>query len=376
MTKPLLTMSSATISRFVSSHMDQRSQANIHILGLGSIGTLTAHSLSEIPDNPSVTLLLHRESLLDAYKAGGNQIKFETRDGKHVRSHGHKLEVLHDGKWYGSQDYEQMRTQQLSASPLSTEIENLIVCVKATQTVAALRPLKHRLTAKSSILFLQNGSGMVDEANEKLFPNPETRPNYLLGVISHGVTLNKPFDATHTGFSATSIGPVPRRGHKHPESSASNYLLQNLPLSPTLNTTAYSYTDVLQVQLEKLAVNAFCNPLCALHDAQNKFLFTLPEIRQKLMAEISTVVQNLPELQDISAIKIKERFDPHQLESTVNAIIKKTAETTCSMVWDLRAGRETEIRYINGFWCRKGNEVGVPTPINDSLVEQILARRT
>jgi 2-dehydropantoate 2-reductase len=64
-----------------------------------------------------------------------------------------------------------------------------------------------------------------------------------------------------------------------------------------------------------------------------------------------------------------------RLEATVNGIIQKTAETTCSMVVDLRRGQKTEIEFINGYWCRRGREVGMPTPINDDLVRQILHRQ-
>lgn len=46
----------------------------VHILGLGSIGTFVAHSVSEIPNGPSVILLLHRRSLLDHYRQNRNQI--------------------------------------------------------------------------------------------------------------------------------------------------------------------------------------------------------------------------------------------------------------------------------------------------------------
>ena len=45
---------------------------------------------------------------------------------------------------------------------------------------------------------------------------------------------------------------------------------------------------------------------------------------------------------------------------TVVDILTKTAETTCSMVWDLRAGRETEVKFIKGYWVQRGKEVGVP----------------
>lgn len=192
------------------------------------------------------------------------------------------------------------------------------------------------------------------------------------------MTLNKSFDITHTGFSATSIGAVPRaiagsevKPTATPDSQ-SRYLLDTLPKSNTLNATAYSYTDILQIQLEKLAVNAFCNPICALNDARNEFLFTKPELRKSILREISQVVLSLPELHGV--VGLEKRFSAESLENTVNMIITKTAKTTCSMVWDLRSGRETEINFINGSWSRMGRNVGVKTPVNDRLVEKILQR--
>jgi 2-dehydropantoate 2-reductase len=84
-------------------------------------------------------------------------------------------------------------------------IENLIVAAKPTQTVSALRPLRHRLIPQSNVLFLQNGCGTIDEVNTQLFPESVERPNYIVGVISHGVTLHKSFHITHT--------PVLQRRH-------------------------------------------------------------------------------------------------------------------------------------------------------------------
>lgn len=109
------------------------------------------------------------------------------------------------------------------------------------------------VSGASNILFLQNGSGMIEEINANLFQDPSTRPSYLIGVISHGLTLNSLFNISHSGFSATSIGAVP---HDHcartktSSDSQSGNLLQALPLSTTLNLTSYCYADLLQIQLE------------------------------------------------------------------------------------------------------------------------------
>ncbi|KAK9321851.1 ketopantoate reductase PanE/ApbA-domain-containing protein [Lipomyces orientalis] len=344
-------------------------QNRVHVLGLGSIGTFAAHSLAEIPEL-SITLLLHRASLLDSYVRNGSRISLKTIEGDVVSHSKYNFEILREGSWYLP-----FSTEPATGSMVTEEIENLIVCVKATQTVEALRPLKQRLTRNSTILFLQNGSGMIDDANRQLFVDPQTRPKYIIGVISHGVSLNEPFNITHTGFAATSLGAVLRSSGTDEDAldnGGKDYMLEKLPLVPRFNAKSYSFTDVLQIQLEKLAVNAFCNPLCALNDAKNGFLFTIPDTRKAILSEISNVVRALPELQTVPGVG--ERFSVGRLEETVNAIINKTFETTCSMVWDLRAGRKTEIQFINGYWSRRGREVGIATPINDSLVEQITHR--
>ncbi|KAJ4264351.1 2-dehydropantoate 2-reductase (Ketopantoate reductase) (KPA reductase) (KPR) [Fusarium torreyae] len=343
----------------------------VHVLGLGSIGTFAAHCLAEIspPFSPSVTLLLHRASLVDEYLNNESHITLETREGETVKHGNYRLEFLEGNNWYGFDK----STGRASGTRRTDIIDNLIVSVKTPQTAAALRPLKDRLNASSHVLFLQNGSGMIEEVNKKVFTEESTRPNYITGVTSHGVTLNSPFNITHTGFAATSLGQVPRAKDDVLEPTPPSYLLQALPTVPRLNATSYNFIQVFQIQLEKLAVNAFCNPLCALNDAKNGFLFTIPKTRRALLSEISRVVCALPELQGVSGVT--DRFAVEKLEMTVNGILTKTAETTCSMVVDLRRGQKTEIQFINGYWCRRGREVGVSTPLNDDLVRQILERQ-
>jgi Ketopantoate reductase len=61
---------------------------------------------------------------------------------------------------------------------------------------------------------------------------------------------------------------------------------------------------------------------------------------------------------------------------TVHGIIVKMANTTCSMVWDARSGRETEINFVDGSWSRMDGMYGVRAPVNDELVEKILKRQS
>jgi 2-dehydropantoate 2-reductase len=40
-----------------------------------------------------------------------------------------------------------------------------------------------------------------------------------------------------------------------------------------------------------------------------------------------------------------------------------------SLLQDVMKGRRTEVDYLNGYVVRKGREVGVPTPMNEAIVE-------
>lgn len=338
----------------------------IHILGLGSIGTFAAHTLADIRARPAIKLLLHRQSLRDDYKQRGKRITLETREGELVEHSGYDFEAV------DPEDTATRSATQATPNYVQHTIDHLIVCVKSTQTVTALRPLLPRLTPRSSILFLQNGAGMIEDVNEELWLDPKTRPSYMTGVISHGVTLKGPFDIKHTGPATTSLGPVPRGDGLNQEISLSTaFLLDALPQAPRLNCQPCGWPDILQRQLEKLAVNAFSNPLTALVDSTVEYLFSIPAVCSALMHEISSVILALPELQGVPGVK--ERFSAQRLEATVMGIIVRNSSTTCSMVWDMRAARQTEIRYINGYWARRGREVGVATPINDEIVEKIQA---
>lgn len=40
-----------------------------------------------------------------------------------------------------------------------------------------------------------------------------------------------------------------------------------------------------------------------------------------------------------------------------------------SLLQDVMKGRRTEVDFLNGYAVKKGKEVGVPTPMNDAIVD-------
>lgn len=116
--------------------MPASAQSPIHILGLGNLGKLVAHSLaSSHPAPPQVTLLLHRPELSAQWDKAGHYIDVVTQGVSDPRA-GFQIEET-----FGEE---------------SGLIRHLIVATK----IPALKPLRHRLSHESTMLFLQNGMGM------------------------------------------------------------------------------------------------------------------------------------------------------------------------------------------------------------------------
>ena len=272
-------------------------------------------------------------------------------------------------------------SEQISTLDEQEEIiHHLIVSVKAPQTVKAVMAVAHRLTQDSSILFLQNGMGMVDEINEKVFPNEKHRPTYVIGVVSHGLYSKRPFSVVHAGEGTIALGVLPRmpmgESIQHESlnqlSPSARYLMRTMTRTAVFVAVGFSPTDLLQQQLDKLAVNCIINPLTAILDCKNGALmynFYFTRVVRLLLAEISLVIKSLPELKNVPNVNM--RFDTLRLERMVFSIASTTADNYSSMLQDIRSGRLSEIDYINGYIVKRGEERGIHCVMNYMLMHMV-----
>ena len=58
-------------------------------------------------------------------------------------------------------------------------------------------------------------------------------------------------------------------------------------------------------------------------------------------------------------------------DTLLKSAATRSDEQRPSMGQDMHKGRRTEIELINGFVAAKGDEVGIPTPVNKALVEAV-----
>ncbi|KAE8370302.1 ketopantoate reductase PanE/ApbA C terminal-domain-containing protein [Aspergillus caelatus] len=332
----------------------------IYILGLGSIGSFIAHTLRCLSAPPPVNLLLHRESLCQDFEYRDRKIKLQVGEGGvQEKSSGFEVERI-DGDW---------------CSTSNDQICCLIVTVKASGTLSALEPIKHRLGPHSTICLFQNGLGQVETLNEKLFPDPLTRPTYVLGIMRHGAYLRSPFEAVLSGTDGSAVVGVVDCENRNEAAPGTRFILDTLLRSAALQCAELGWTDLLKAQLLKLAANCVINPLTALLDVRNGEITEnkmLIPTWHRLLEEISAVFNHLPELQHLPAEQ--RQFSFCSLKSALVNTVLKTASNSSSMREDVRKGRGTEIQFINGWVVRRGAELGINCPTNAFLAELILAK--
>jgi len=65
----------------------------------------------------------------------------------------------------------------------------------------------------------------------------------------------------------------------------------------------------------------------------------------------------------------------HELLDSLHSVLDSTADNICSMLSDVKAGRETEIEMLCGQVVSRGESIGIPTPLNSMLLSQIKSLR-
>lgn len=378
----------------------QQLSSRIHILGMGNIGSFVAHSLADIPNRPPITLLLHSQPLYESWKWCGRRVSV-FKNGLEEHRSGYDINVKRDDTWHslphGGPKDPKLQEKRFDMEYVAPEhlddeqIDSLIVTVKSQRTVTALNSVKHRLTRDSTILFLQNGLGLQEEVNEKVFPDPETRPNYLVGTITHAIYRLQHFKIVHAGMGTTILGMANPGSQENAQTqtekgtqseydndetpATSRHLLHTLIRTPALTAVYFDHARLLQHRLEKLAMNAVINPLTVIYDCHNGGLlynYHVTRVMRLLLIEISAVICAMPELQGVPALQA--RFAPERLRTMALALLSKTRANKSSMLHDIDLRKETEIQYINGYIVRRGEELGIKCALNYMVMQLVFGR--
>jgi 2-dehydropantoate 2-reductase len=115
----------------------------------------------------------------------------------------------------------------------------------------------------------------------------------------------------------------------------------------------------------KLLINCAYNAISALAQAPYGRLAAIPEVRHLQHAIVGEVIAVA------AADGMTLPLEPSLAAMGRIAVVMK--DQLSSTAQDVARGRRTEIDYLNGFVARRGRELGIAAPVNDTLTALIKA---
>ena len=293
----------------------------ILMVGAGSVGGFFGARLAK--QSPDVSFLL-RPNTLAAVK----------RNGLTIRSAEGTFTV---------------RPQAASDARELPRPDLIVLGVKAYDLDEVLNQIEPVLTDKTVILTLQNGIDTEDRLHARL-----QRDCVVGGVAYIYSKIAEPGVIDHYKKGAVAIGEL--MGHE------SARVLAIRDVFAAAGVPCHLSKDIRRAKWEKMCWNCVFNPITVLIDDHVAKALDHPEMTgviRQIVGEVAAVS---------AALKVPLPLD------MAERVVKATQEIRdihTSMYDDWKAGRQTEIEYLNGFIVTKGRELGIPTPVNEALTAMI-----
>lgn len=270
--------------------------------------------------------------------------------------------------------------------PSTDPIENLIVTVPCAQTKTAIENVMHRISNKTTICLVQDGLGVVEELNETLFQDPTRRPTFLLGHMVASVGFHKQvFYSSHLRRPGKLFLTALERGIGHISlikfhppvevRSAATALLHTLSTIPNLRAGAYPLESFLMQKLPAMVFHSVVEPLAIALDGTYEDVLrneTAMLLADDLLEEIFNVIWAMPEL--INSSRVIEHCSKDALRKyTVQRLMQKGSAQS-QLLSRVRAGKAVDIDYLNGYFVKRGRELGIRMPQNEMMIDVVKAR--
>ena len=253
------------------------------------------------------------------------------------------------------------------ADNLEGKFDYCIVSTKAYDTIPAVNSALPLLKEEGLVLVLQNGI-CVDELLEAA---GESRS--ACGVTTFSSTMVSPSHMKITGEGAFQIGMA--AGHYDAR-------LEKLKEAMCAMVPTEIKTPILPYMFSKLVVNSgitcggaltgqLLGQMLRASEARKFFIALVYEdmaLAGKMGIKVPPFGGKLDYYKFLSG---KSRIDELRRNIMIFAVGLKYKNLKSSSLTSLERGKPTEIEVLNGWISRKAKTYGVPTPVNDRLVELI-----
>ncbi|MBI4509319.1 MAG: 2-dehydropantoate 2-reductase [Deltaproteobacteria bacterium] len=288
-----------------------------------------------------------------------------------ISSHGFQVREFGGETWSARARDPVVHAREL---PSGERFGTCIVATKSTSLVPALEAVLPYLAPDAFVVCCQNG------LPEELAAGVVGKDRVLGCVVVFGATMEVPGEYVVT--SKTSSLQLGRPFLSSPSlSSVESILAHVAPVHVVQNLTA--------CRLSKLAINCATSTLGAVSGERLGSLLARRLVR-RIVLEIWTEVAEVARASGIAMVKVPGTLDIAKLaltpqeraaplgsptlmakHSIIMAVGLKYRRMRSSMLIALERGRTPEIDFLNGEISRRGRALGVPTPVNDRLVQMV-----
>ena len=303
-----------------------------------------------------------RVAVVGAGAVGGYFGGMLARAGAHVTLIGRPIHVevwKRDGLVVDSVNFKERISVEASTEiGASANADLVLFSVKSPDTEETARQLERHITSEMLVVSLQNGVDNVEQIRAATSLDPIAAAVYVAS------SMPTPGLVKHDARGDLLIGDFP--GRSGPPRDAAVARVSNwfeaagVPcrVSPHIDTDLWT----------KLIVNAALNAISAVVQVPYREIIATPESREtvgQLVNECVAVARaDGVSMPNVDFVDMVLRF-----AESAGTVYSSTAR-------DLARGRRTEIDALNGFVVRRGARLGVPTPVNQSLLALVKLRET
>ncbi|MHA1638537.1 MAG: ketopantoate reductase family protein [Candidatus Thorarchaeota archaeon] len=297
----------------------------IVVMGSGAIGSLYGGLLSIA--YPGTVTLVARPPHVDA-----------------IRDHGLKIRgVMGD------------HTIPINAVEDASSIESadvVLITTKTYDTGNAVERIRHLVENGAYVIIVQNGIGTELLVSETLNSTKVLRATTCMGAL-----ITAPGEVTITGDGITELGSHYTEHYDFVET------ITDMMIKAGLNARASE--NIEGVVWTKTIVNCGINPVGALTGMTNGQVYGNPLLRK-------LVIQLVEETAEVASALGIELTTEDPVRYTLGTA-KATSANTNSMLQDILAQKQTEIDFITGAVITLAKDLGINTPLSESLYALVKA---
>jgi 2-dehydropantoate 2-reductase len=254
--------------------------------------------------------------------------------------------VKKDGLYLDTTQFQERIPVDASSELSAVRGANLVLfCVKTTDTAATARALEPLLGRETIVVSMQNGADNAERIREasgiEAFP----------AVVYVAAAMPEPGQIKHFGRGDLVIGPDDEKTRR----AAAVFERAKVPCRISENITGELWT--------KLVWNCALNALSALGRATYGDIVASADARKL----VENIVFEVLAVAKAAGIQPPGLEDPRKALAGAFKIAEQMSGTRSSTAQDMARGKKTEIDSLNGFIARRGDELGVPAPVNQAL---------